>query len=117
MPDDPEVALVVVRLLGGRGAWEEPFDRLRADCLRRGVPLVAMGGEATPDAELARASTVPAGVVAECHRYLAAGGPANVANLLRFVSDTVLMTGHGFDPPTRSRPTGSGPAPASESRG
>ena len=59
------------------------------------------GGEAAPDAELARASTVPAGVVAECHRYLAAGGPANVANLLRFVSDTVLMTGHGFDPPTQ----------------
>ncbi|MDQ2725867.1 MAG: cobaltochelatase subunit CobN, partial [Actinomycetota bacterium] len=99
-PEDPDVELVVVRLLGGRGAWELPFDRLRADCVRRIVPLVALGGEATPDAELAQASTVPAGVVAESHRYLAAGGPANMANLLRFVSDTLLMTGHGFDRPT-----------------
>jgi cobaltochelatase CobN len=99
VPGGVAADVVVVRLLGGRGAWEEPFDRLRADCARRGVPLVALGGEAAPDAELAGASTVPAGVVAECHRYLAAGGPANVANLLRFVSDTVLMTGHGFEPP------------------
>ena len=44
-------------------------------------------------------STVPAGVALEAHRYLAAGGPANVANLVRFLSDTVLLTGFGFDPP------------------
>ena len=43
------------------------------------------------------ASTVPAGVAREAHRYLAAGGPANLANLLRFLSDTVLLTGLGFD--------------------
>jgi len=96
---DESFELVVVRLLGGRGAWEAPFDELRSDCLQRGVPLVAVGGEAAPDAELARASSVPAGVVAEAHRYLAAGGPANLANLLLFLSDTLLLRGHGFEPP------------------
>jgi cobaltochelatase CobN len=98
-PDLAGVAMVVVRLLGGRRAWEDPLDRLADGCRRRGVPLVAVGGEATPDAELAAASTVPAGLVAEAHRYLVAGGPANTAQLLRFLSDTVLLTGCGFEPP------------------
>jgi cobaltochelatase CobN len=92
-------SIVVVRLLGGRAAWESPFDELRAWCRTTATPLVALGGEAEPDAELAEASTVPAGVVATAHRYLAAGGPANIAQLLRFLSDTLLLTGHGFDAP------------------
>jgi cobaltochelatase CobN len=101
-PELPSLAglrLVVVRLLGGRGAWSEPFDALRAACIHGGVALVATGGEATPDAELTAASTVPAGVVREAHRYLAAGGPANLGHALRFLSDTVLLTGVGFDAP------------------
>ncbi|HEX5366567.1 MAG TPA: cobaltochelatase subunit CobN [Acidimicrobiales bacterium] len=93
------VTAVVVRLLGGRSAWERPFDDLRSACLGRGVPLVAVGGEAAPDAELTRLSTVPAGTARQAHRYLAAGGPPNVEHLLRFVADTVLLDGFGFDPP------------------
>ena len=89
------VRVVVVRLLGGRQSWEAPFDELR----RSGVPLIAVGGEATPDGELAALSTVPAGIAAEVHRYLAAGGPANVEQCLRFVADTVLLGGFGFEPP------------------
>ncbi|HET9258431.1 MAG TPA: cobaltochelatase subunit CobN, partial [Pseudonocardiaceae bacterium] len=51
------------------------------------------------DAELMAASTVPAGVAAEALRYLVAGGPANLAQLARFLSDTVLLTGEGFESP------------------
>ncbi|HET6775286.1 MAG TPA: hypothetical protein VFH36_18370, partial [Acidimicrobiales bacterium] len=90
---------VVVRLLGGRGAWEQPFDELQAGCTAAGIPLVALGGEADPDAELTRLSTVPAGIARDAHRYLAAGGPANVEQLLRFVADTMLVGGFGFEPP------------------
>jgi cobaltochelatase CobN len=93
------VTAVVIRLLGGRGAWEQAFDELRAGCTEAGIPLVALGGEAEPDAELTRLSTVPAGTARDAHRYLAAGGPANVEQLLRFVADTVLLGGHGFEPP------------------
>lgn len=93
------IRAVVVRLLGGRTAWEQPFDALRAACTAAGVPLVALGGEAEPDADLARLSTVPAGTAREAHRYLAAGGPENVEHLLRFVADTVLLGGFGFEPP------------------
>ncbi|HZM43086.1 MAG TPA: cobaltochelatase subunit CobN, partial [Acidimicrobiales bacterium] len=94
------VTAVVIRLLGGRSAWERPFDALRKACLAQRIPLVAVGGEAAPDAELTRLSTVPAGIVAEAHRYLVAGGPDNVEQLVRFVADTVLVGGFGFEPPT-----------------
>ncbi|MBW3574543.1 MAG: cobaltochelatase subunit CobN [Actinobacteria bacterium] len=99
VPHVDGASLVVVRLLGGADAWEEGFAALRKRCRAAGVPLVALGGEAEPDPDLLAASTVPTGVASEAHRYLAAGGPANVAQLLRFLSDTVAMTGLGFNPP------------------
>ncbi|MDP1821394.1 MAG: cobaltochelatase subunit CobN [Acidimicrobiales bacterium] len=99
IPSLEGVHLVVVRLLGGRDAWKEPFAALRTACVERGVPLVAAGGEDRPDAAMVAASTVPAGVAQEAHRYLSAGGPANLAGLVRFLSDTVCMTGVGFEPP------------------
>ncbi|HEY6795108.1 MAG TPA: cobaltochelatase subunit CobN, partial [Kineosporiaceae bacterium] len=87
--------LAVVRLLGGRQAWPEGLDAV----LGSGVPTVVLGGETTPDAELMAASTVPAGVAAEALRYLVEGGAANLGQLARFLSDTVLLTGEGFEPP------------------
>ncbi|MFI6909811.1 cobaltochelatase subunit CobN [Nonomuraea sp. NPDC050394] len=89
------VDLIVVRLLGGRRAWEEGLDALLAGPR----PVVVLGGEQAPDAELMELSTVSAGVVAEAHAYLAHGGPANLAELHGFLSDTVLLTGYGFAPP------------------
>ncbi|GAA2821154.1 cobaltochelatase subunit CobN [Saccharopolyspora taberi] len=87
--------LVVVRLLGGRRAWEEGLDALLAGPR----PVVVLGGEQAPDAELMECSTVPGGVCAEAHAYLAQGGPDNLAELHKFLSDTILLTGHGFAPP------------------
>jgi cobaltochelatase CobN len=87
--------LVVVRLLGGRRAWEEGLDVL----LNGPRPVVVLGGEQAPDAELMELSTVTGGVCAESHAYLAHGGPANLAELHAFLSDTVLLTGRGFAPP------------------
>ncbi|WP_035850687.1 cobaltochelatase subunit CobN [Kitasatospora azatica] len=99
-PEDlPELVegtdLVVVRLLGGRRAWEEGLDALLAGPR----PVVVLSGEQAPDAQLMELSTVPAGLAAEAHAYLAHGGPANLAELGAFLSDTVLLTGHGFAPP------------------
>ncbi|MGH8979530.1 MAG: cobaltochelatase subunit CobN, partial [Acidimicrobiales bacterium] len=91
---------VIVRLLGGRRAWEDGFDALVARCRAAGVPLLAFGGEAVPDAELTAASTVPSATVVQAAAYLVQGGPANLGQLLRFVADTVCMEGFGFDPPT-----------------
>ncbi|HEY6294131.1 MAG TPA: cobaltochelatase subunit CobN, partial [Streptosporangiaceae bacterium] len=86
---------VVVRLLGGRQAWPDGLDAVAAN----GVPTIILGGEATPDAELMALSTAPGGVVAEAHAYLAHGGPENLRQLARFLSDATTLTGMGFDPP------------------
>ena len=89
------VDLVIVRILGTARTWQGGLDVLAA----RGLPTVVLGGEQVPDAELMRLSSVPIGVAAEAHRYLAEGGAANLRQLHAFVSDTVLLTGEGFDPP------------------
>src|SRR5690606_27674323 len=87
--------LVVVRILGSARSWQEGLDAV----LATGVPVVVLGGEQTPDAELMGHSTVPVGIAAEAHTYLAQGGPVNLANLHAFLSDTVLLAGEGFEPP------------------
>src|ERR687894_3299153 len=46
----PKAGAVMVRLLGGRRAWPEGFEELRRRCADLGVPLLAFGGEAEPDA-------------------------------------------------------------------
>ena len=102
--------IVVVRLLGSSYDLWAGLSEVR----RRGTPLVILGGEQEPSAELMELSTVPIGVAAQAHRYLAEGGPDNLANLHSFLSDTLLLTGEGFAPPSaiaawglaeRSRPT------------
>ena len=93
-PDLAGVTLVVVRLLGGRRAWEGLDDLLAA----ARVPVLLLGGEGL-DAELTALSTVPPGVVADAAAYFREGGTANLRELVAFLSDTVLLTGHGFAAP------------------
>ncbi|BBZ67540.1 cobaltochelatase subunit CobN [Mycolicibacterium insubricum] len=89
------VDLVVIRILGGHRAWQDGIDAV----LATGLPTVVVSGEQSPDAELMAHSTVPAGIAVQAHVYLAQGGVGNLANLYNFLTDTVLMTGHGFAEP------------------
>ena len=61
------VDLVIVRILGSRRSWEDGLDMVLAS----GLPVVVLGGEHAPDADLMECSTVSAGVAAEAHNYLA----------------------------------------------
>jgi cobaltochelatase CobN len=88
--------LVVVRILGMRRQYED----MLAPLLAGPAPVVVLGGEQVPDAELMELSTVPMGVATEAHGYLAQGGPENLTQLRRFLSDTVLLTGEGFEAPS-----------------
>ncbi|RYB94458.1 cobaltochelatase subunit CobN [Nocardioides oleivorans] len=87
--------LVIGRLLGSPQDLCSGFTRVAAT----GMPVVVLGGEQSPSAELMELSSVPMGVAAEAHRYLAEGGPENLTQLHAFLSDTVLLTGEGFEPP------------------
>jgi cobaltochelatase CobN len=89
------VDVAVARILGGYRAWQDGIDTVLAS----GVPVVVVSGEQAPDPDLMKRSTVPAGIAVQAHQYLAQGGTENLASLHAFLSDTVLMTGMGFDPP------------------
>ncbi|MHB1801817.1 MAG: cobaltochelatase subunit CobN, partial [Actinomycetes bacterium] len=91
------VRLVVVRLLGGRAAWEEGL----AVVLASGRPTLVLGGETVADPELMEASTVPTGILTQSLAYLVEGGPANQASLARFLRATLLLTGEPCVPPGR----------------
>ena len=86
--------VVVVRILGGRRAWEDGLDAVLAS----GVPAVVLGGEQAPDAELMELSTVSTGIVAEAHAYLAHGGQENLRQLARFLSDAITADRRGLRP-------------------
>jgi cobaltochelatase CobN len=107
------VDVVVVRLLGGRRAFQEGLDALLAGT----IPVVVLGGEQAPDADLMTLSTVPAGVAAEAHAYLAYGGADNLTALHHFLSDTILLTGHGFAAPEPAPDWGLLPRTAAEVTG
>jgi cobaltochelatase CobN len=102
--------VVVVRLLGGRRAWEDGVEELRRRATTDGFALILLGGEPQPDAELAELSHAPAGALAQAFEYLRHGGVGNATNLLRFLADTFLLEGHGFEDPVEL-PTHGGYAP------
>ena len=91
--------VVLVRILGGRRGWPVGFDLLRARCQADGIALLALGGELEPDAEMTSLSLAPTGAVAQAGEYLRHGDIANVEQLLRFLADTFLLEGYGFEPP------------------
>jgi cobaltochelatase CobN len=81
--------VAVVRLLGGARVWEDGLAALA----RAGVPTIALGGEATPDADLMALSSVPLTAAAAASRYLLAGGPENLARLAGYLDAAVLHAG------------------------
>ena len=87
--------LIVARILGSPQLLCSGFERFRGT----GKPMVVLGGEQAPDAALMELSTVPIGVAADAHVYLAHGGPGNLRQLHAFLCDTVLLTGVGFEAP------------------
>ena len=80
------VDVAVVRLLGGARVWEDGLAALA----RAGIPTIALGGEATPDADLMALSSVPLNVATVASGYLVAGGPENLARLSEYLDAAAL---------------------------
>jgi cobaltochelatase CobN len=98
--------VVLVRVLGGKRGWQDGLPLLVQRCREAGVPLLALGGEAEPDAEMTALSTAPSGAVAQAGEYLRHGDVGNVEQLLRFLADTFLLEGWGFEPPRETADLG-----------
>ena len=92
----PNASIVLARLLGGDKAMGKHFRTLESECKRLGVPLVACSGEPVRDAVFERRSTTPPIVAQTAFEYLNHGGVANLANLLRFLSDEALGSEYGL---------------------
>ncbi|MHB8428352.1 MAG: cobaltochelatase subunit CobN [Acidiferrobacterales bacterium] len=88
--------IIIARILGRTG--DVPgFAELVRHAHERGRSLIVISGTGEPDAELAAASTVAPRVAHEVLAYFQAGGSMNLAQLLRYLSDHLLLTGFGFE--------------------
>ena len=88
--------IVVVRLLGGLDWWRYGVDRLAAEARARGFALAVLPGEDRDDPRLADASTLNAAELGTLLGYFRAGGPGNMAALLRVLA---THAGRAMPPP------------------
>ncbi len=91
---------LVARVLGGRAYFADGFERLARECRARGIVFLALPGEEALDPELAALGTAPLTLATQTLEYFSRGGVANLTNMLLCLSDCVLMTGYGYEPPT-----------------
>ncbi len=75
------------------------FQRLRLACIQRGQSLVLVSGCGENSSEFSETIHVPSDVVETVGSYLACGGVQNFAELFRFLSDRLMLTGYGYAAP------------------
>jgi cobaltochelatase CobN len=98
---DREIAgarIIILRILG-RPSTIPGFSELIQRVQKQGQHLIIVSGTSDFNPEYAAASTVTPAILQETLNYLDAGGHINVAALLHFLSDHLLMTGFGFEAP------------------
>jgi cobaltochelatase CobN len=92
-------ARVIVLRVHGPLSCVPGFDQLRAMCLERGQSLVLISGTGELSPEFSQTVNVHGDVMETAANYLALGGVGNFAELFRFLSDRLLLTGYGYAPP------------------
>src|ERR1700733_2293269 len=91
--------VIVLRLHGPMCAGSR-FPLLSAMCVTQSRFLVVVSGVGEMNPEFLRASTVDPDVVASVTTYLERGGTSNLTECLKYLSDRLLLTGHGYEKPT-----------------
>jgi cobaltochelatase CobN len=81
--------LVVVRLLGGRGYWPYGVEQIAETCRRLSIPVAFLPGDAQPDPELQRLSTIPAEAAHRLWQYCVHGGIENAIHFLNFAATLI----------------------------
>jgi cobaltochelatase CobN len=93
-----EAKIIVVRI-HGRLSSIPGFGELVNLAKKRAQHLIVVSGTGELNPEFAAVSTVTPSVLQETLEYLQAGGYANLFSLLNYLSDHLLMTGFGAEPP------------------
>jgi cobaltochelatase CobN len=93
-----EARVIVVRVLG-RLSSVPGFNRLLEHVKQYEQHLIVISGTDSFELEFAAVSTVPAATLHEVTGYFAAHGHDNLAHMLRFLADHLLMEGFGYDAP------------------
>ena len=93
-------ARVIVLRVHGPLSCVPGFDRLRTMCQERGQSLVLVSGTGDLPAEFSQTVNVPGDVMETATTYLTLGGEQNFAELFRFLSDRLQLTGFGYAPPS-----------------
>ena len=79
------------------------LELLRQGCRKRGQRLLFISGTGELDPHMAQAGDVPPDVLQAVTTYSPCGGPANLIESLKFVSDRLLLSGYGADAEERTR--------------
>ena len=88
--------VLVLRLLGGESYWPYGIETLRRIALQRRLPLYCVPGHGRWEADFAARGTAGEGETRALWRYLAEGGPDNVAGALAHLAHVL---GQGPAPP------------------
>jgi cobaltochelatase CobN len=92
-------AAVVLRLLGGKPAFAQGFDWLKARCQTDGIAFLPLPGDPQPDPELSAEGSLPLRVSGVVFDYLIRSGVPNFINLACFLSDVCCGTTLNPPPP------------------
>ena len=101
----PSAEIVLVKIYGG-AAGLPGFRRLAEMIDRESQWLVAMPATDDLDPELTANSNTGGAIAHEAKAYLQLGGVENFRQCLYFLSDHLLATGIGYDPPSEQPRTG-----------
>jgi cobaltochelatase CobN len=93
-------ARVIVLRLHGPLNSVVGFPLLQAMCVAQDRFLVVVSGTGEMNPEFLAAGNVDADLVASVTTYFERGGPINVVECLKFLSDRLLLTGHGYEKPS-----------------
>lgn len=91
--------IVVVRCLGDVKRLPGFENLLKQLAELKQCNIIALSGTGEPSDELAAYSNVSPSVVQDAMAYFQAGGPGNIAQLLRSLSDRLWLTSFGYEPP------------------
>ena len=92
-------ASIILLRIHGRAESIPAIDLLRKRAKERGQRLALVSGTGEFDLQLAQSGDVPLEILQSLTSYLQCGGPGNFIECFKFLSDRLLLTGHGYRDP------------------